>query len=749
MARIELRVIGTRTLSTSSSSAVARQTTDSQLCVSAEWNGDHAAFFELPSFDINAICPSTPDVSATQDDSDGIGYAGCRFDGNADNQVNRRPNLAVLPMYVPLVMRTPTTKGSSDTPFRNGGKECNRRKSYHDDCGVTHARDGPEDDCRDVEGGRSHCLRLTVGIDAALNSASMNPGGFEQGCSGWGGKVVTPPLAVPVPRLLQETETTFFEWDLLRNEWADILIPFSIHDRSALLTRNISTDNIKGRRRRCRSAMQDPTLRGQSRQTQKRRSRLKKPLEMAVVLQARSAGFNPKNPPFWLIRRDFAERTVRRIILAAAASVLQPRVEVTLLGLRGAVDSLLLVGASKKQDSPINNHQKEAPLPTKNEGNLDTSFEDIFCQAFWNDALVHQVRLCPVGPFHDSLSLPLVLHETACSPSNRKSTSNLNPMCNLTDKEVGHEMLLAHRAAVDDDANTDKGYAFDRKVDNTRLKDRSTAEYPTKLFYEEGNNNSCLPDNWVDLGGTGPSNFLVEMREKTKQRALHNGAFLSEEHDDSSNKKIFSPTGRGRKKESTGEERQPPTLAWVPTKGNLYDGQPIRFFLPNYLSNNAAGRRAKTSSHGDSDRVDDIGESSSSQGRGSRNDATAGECATQDNQNLGSLNTGKIHIRGDMRLLFWGVSAPVPGRSGWDVNETEGLRGGSDKKSMMATIDRRQRRMEEGRYRKLLGCARLVDDELLLQPAGQRVDLALRRNAGLDMSTAWAMTHTRGRLDTR
>ena len=42
--------------------------------------------------------------------------------------------------------------------------------------------------------------------------------------------------------------------------------------------------------------------------------------------------------------------------------------------------------------------------------------------------------------------------------------------------------------------------------------------------------------------------------------------------------------------------------------------------------------------------------------------------------------------------------------------------------------------------RKLLGCARLIDDELVLQPPGERVELALSESAGLDTPTEWAMS---------
>lgn len=350
--RIEVRVVGTRALTTSASTKIATlprsgrerhqtqrppssSTQKPSLHLSALWNGDHAASVKLSTCEGDSLEMHESPVSAAtlrRGGGDSVGGGGLGLSNSgALRRVPVTSRLVVLPLYVPWIMKG----GAKDIYSRRncanrrcrgveygrhcsgggGGLGCGCRGGSGNGFGRDYGH--PTD-----EGGRSHCFQVRVDIAPRASIPDQTfPRTFGNGCRGNNeGTVALPSSSPTAPRRL--TEVCFFERDLLRSEWTEILVP-------------VCTDDVERDMR--------------PREHQHGRPEAPPP-DVAVVLHVRSAGFTPKDPPLWLLRRDFAERAVQRIMSASAAALVQPRVELSVLGLSGAVDSLLSESANKEKE---------------------------------------------------------------------------------------------------------------------------------------------------------------------------------------------------------------------------------------------------------------------------------------------------------------------------------------------------------------------------------------------------------------
>ncbi|CAM9485772.1 unnamed protein product [Ectocarpus fasciculatus] len=770
--RIEIHVVGTRAVPTSNAATItscglssrqqrrqpgltasgAPRRHEPPLHLCAEWNGNHAASMRLSSYENGPMVGPEflvpdfhNDIGESFDDDD----FGRGSESSAQAGASAKSNLIVLPVYVPWIMKdTSTGNGSAfkhtHRPRRStGGSNVDRDRSYQDD-----------------EGGRSHCLRVTVGTKSEsgrerrkldmLGYGSQHDGvmgpttsAFSSGCTS--------------ASLRQQTEVCFFERDLLRDDWTEILIPV-FPDCPENNARNLVRRPTK--RKRCRRPPQ---------------------AKKVVVLRVRSAGFQPKPPPLWLVRRDFAERAVKRTISAAAAAVVQPRVELTLLGLCGAVESLLSERVDTQGEGGVEHAipRAESLRPSKDRGNTgDSSCGEILCEAFWNGALVHRLRLRRAVP---SSTPPIAENKAAGFPAfRREGTFSIG-----TDDQGNVKRSSSRSAAV---ATASKSRASDPNqdeivdpnvvgLDQPAGGSKPRGADPSTWFSDGGD--EPISNDWVNLGGgvlpsPRPSSALEESlshRQQKSFRASH-GNDLGEDED----RREDSPPSSGRLGGGGegGSAHALRSFAWIPVEGDAYTGRPFRFSLPACFVGNASG--SETGEHcpgvGDKPDREDGNEDCLEPDRDNANGASPNEIKHGD---------GGAKVRGDLRLVFWSISPSsstlaasssavdhvashvveravdkslndvssdaerstamvVKGRTPAKNNGRAGSGDGTAVIAAAAAVRRGRGRRRE-KTRRVLGWASLVDDELLLQPPGQRVELALSAKAGLDTPTAWSLTH--------
>lgn len=841
MARIELRIVGIRAIGSTATLSFpgrARQTSTPPAAkpridlptmrVSAEWNGDSAAVVDIPACDIDTtttVDRPMPGFPVAQESCFGGDTDGDSFmcgEGVARRKAER-PRLVVLPMHVPSVMKTNAgTKGldagqlaagpnAHQRANRSGdGQRGNRGRhgagvcsSHRVQTGGGKGGGGGGGRYSRADGGRSHCLRVTIGAKPASTFSGGRAdasGTFpersrenvpdfssERSTNGDGG----------------QTEAFFFERDLLRKEWTEILIPVSLSGHSRLSgCPNLWTHGKRdarpgGMERHTRLRRGLPSKHRQNGYHVEKAS----PPEVFVVLQTRSAGFHPDKPPLWLVRRDYAERAVRRIISAAAAGVVQPRVEVTLLGLRGAVDALLSPVTSEEEEENdgtavhhkrgssldiseedendrIAVHHKRGPslprkrelgwnhddhehnngrtaahpkrgsssLPTKCErGRMNhDSREEILCQAVWNGKVVHSIRLHRARPPHleSSRPTPIRRYEAALCPPTRttKVTPELGDaslrgnedgypgvsvpslaakLGNICDdshkiaKKVGY--LYQDRDKLKDDKPRDDKSKGDKSKDGT-----SNNQDPTSWF---SSGEQPLLDNWVSIGTSSSlTGGTLPGGSGSAPPKPHLGGDLLQQR---------PGTSATQYDKRNMVSRSPPV--WIPAEEDIHNGRSIRFFFPARLFDSARVATTKNKCHGDSllhgtkkGVCRNVADIETAEGDSDEREVRGNAGVTDD----GSDGEGGTMMRGDLRLVFWLISSSAPGKTaahsvggGW-TGKTGGSRRGA------AVVKR-----------KLLGCARLADDELVLQPSGERVELGLLGSAGLGTPTEWAMSH--------
>ena len=668
--------------------------------VSADWNGDFAAVVDLPACYIDdamdrpmSSFPAPQDTCFGKDTSDDL----VRLGRDAVRRKAEKPRLVVLPMHVPSVMTTTETKKSPDGCQR-AGTSLNHRENKNGQGADTYGNRRVKMDggYSGANGGRSHCLRVTIVANPASTCGRAESVAFVKN---------------PANGEDHKTEARFFERDLLRKEWTQMLVPIPLGDRSSLLDcPNLNHCEGSVRPGMCSSATNMWPQRRVPSKHQHGHHPETLP-EVFVVLQARSAGFHPNKPPLWLVRRDFAERAVRRILSAAAAAVMQPRVEITLLGLCGAVDSLTMPESSEdRYGDRIALHQKGSSLSRKEPG-LNDGQKEILCQAFWNGEIAHNVRLHHAHPRVGRSRLTAIQRDGAFCPSNRtmKLNSELRGASVGGNKDGYPGVSAPSLTAEAGGDNCDDEHITAKRIGaQTDDRDKSKDQDPTSWF-----SHGDLPhlDSWVNVGAPSPNETLPE--EGEGERAPKHpcqGVYNTGD--------VQRRPGTSAKQHETDKKRKnslPPPLVWTPAEGDTCSGRPMRLFFPACLftnKRNSGGRGGET-----------IGRNvtnhkitkCSSDGR-----EIQGDPVTDDNNGVDGT------VRGDLRLVFWLVS-PSPSRNGVHAVGVGRTRSSSDSRGAEVS-------------RKLLGCARLIDDELVLQPPGERVELALSESAGLDTPTEWAMS---------
>ncbi|CAM9115968.1 unnamed protein product [Ectocarpus sp. 13 AM-2016] len=762
--RIEIRVVGTRLVpapnaaeitSCGLSSRQHRQQpgfTDSgapchrdpPLHLCAEWNGNHAAFMKVSSCEDGpmmvdeVLFPNSENNIGESFDDDDFGTGS---ECSAQARASAKSNLIVLPVYVPWI-----TKGTSND---NDPEALSRTHRARRSAGGSNA--GGDGSYQDDEGGRSHCLRVTLGTEVEPDRERRKLDTLGHGSHQNSHATSSSSTGYTSASLLEQTEVYFFERDLLRDDWTEILLPV-----------------FPGcPEEKARDLVRRPT---------KQKRCLRHPqANKVVVLRVRSAGFQPKPPPLWLVRRDFAERAVKRIISAAAAAVVQPRVELTLVGLCGAVESLLSEHVDTQGEGGVEHAESLRPSHhRRNPG--DSSCGEILCEAFWNGALVHTLRLrravrsstplvaeskaarFPV--FHPEGTLPIGADDRGDFKRSSSHSAAMTTTSKSRSSDPNQEEVVDPNGAVLDQP---AGGSKPRGAD------------PSTWFSDGGD--ELLGNDWVSLGGgvlSSPRPSSAEEEEPSRKqqetfRTSHgNGLDKGHRGDSLSSSERL---GQGREGGSTHAVR---SLAWIPVEGDAYTGRPFRLSLPACFVENACGSETGDHSPGVGDKPD-------------REDGNDGWLEPdRDNAHGASLNEtehgdGGAKVRGDLRLVFWSISTSssteaasssavddvasrVVGRavddSPNDVSsdaeastamivkartnaknmDRAGSSGGTGVVAAAAAVRRGRGRRRE-KTRRVLGWASLVDNELLLQPPGQRVELALSAKAGLDAPTAWSLTH--------
>lgn len=531
--------------------------------------------------------------------------------------------------------------------------------------------------------------------------------------------------------LPRHTEVCFFERDLLRSEWTEVLVPV------------------------CTSGLQRNAPPGE----QHHRAEETVP-NLAVVLRVRSAGFAPKDPPLWLLRRDFAERAVARIMSAAAAALVQPRVEMTLLGLSGAVDSLLSERAGEEEPRFGDVMQKTARsvLPAALPGKeSNDGCDEVLCEAFWNGALTHKVRLhravASSPPAKGESTAVMIPYSSRRGQTSAVGTGGADgiPEGKPVQQTVGL-LSPSEPASAAASGESDKKQRVEGAVVSpagVRPAHPRGSGSPSTWFSDDrgGDGDDPLGSDWVTLsGGEFPSrNDPAERREASGEQQPAVAV-------------VPRTAGEARRKVSrqqlsgttdAGEEATRQPLVWVPAEGDVFGGRPFRFFFPACPLDDAAGGQAGDTYAGE---VDGQGENSG--GTGFEGEVT-GDSSSGDGD---AGNTRDNNIRGDLRLVFWAISSSSSSAAQERkspniecVGETDistammvkqkatGKDGRVPAAATAAAAPHRQR--GGGTGRKMLGWAALADDELLLQPRGHRIELALSAKSGLDAHTVWSMAH--------
>ena len=779
--------------------------------VSAEWNGDFAGSVDLPACDVStrqekrsrSSFPGAQESFFGEDADEGFMLGGASVGGKVE-----QPRLVLLPMHVPSVMKTNAeTRGRGDCQLTAGMSFHQRgnRGGQSQRGNTSDGHGGGMGDSRRVQtegdgsgsysgadGGRTHRLRLTIGAEPRSPSSGHAE---SHGTSPEKSRETSRELSPEKYNNFDggKTESVFFERDLLRKEWTEMFVPVSLQGHSRLSDcPNLLTHGQRGIRpgstERCVRLRRGS--RGNNRQNGYTVEKASSP-EVFVVLQARSAGFHPDKPPLWLVRRDFAERAVRRIVSAAAAAVVQPRVEITLLGLRGAVGALLTPEKSSEdnRDTIDVRHKEGSSLPGKRERKLmEHGHEDIndriaaqnktgsslltksdlglmnhdrgeiLCQLLWNGKIAHNIRLHRAHPPHLEPSGPTAIARdgAALCPSNRmkNSMSELGDSI-LEGKEDGCPRVFPPSFVTNSGETFDgkrkiAGRVGDLKQDgdmsqNEETKDDESEADKSKDWklkdYSPNNQDATswfahseqpLLDNWVSVATPSSSDETVRKGgERTTPPNPNIGGARN------TGDEVRQRPGRGANQpeiDGKGGKTSPSPLVWVPAEADVYDGRPIRLFFPACLFGDDANAATVTSSDGGSlvggekgGGFNTISGSKTTEGdRGDRN--VQGDAVTGDRG-----DGERTLLRGELRLVFWLESKTPDTNAGRAVGEkrTRSFGGG--------------RAGEGGVRRKLLGCARLVDDELVLQPLGERVELALLGSAGLGMPAEWAASHTLSR----
>lgn len=662
------------------------------IVVTIEWNSDRAGVVAIPSAQGLDQTPDAANQASWHTIFRPLPYRGSIVDGSPDDGTGAFGSsygghgLVMLPLYVPSVMKTPENRADIRT--------------YSDNLSVLDKTDancschrGNDED----GGGRSHCLRVTIAADVGRAVPDCRS---EQQCSDGSSQTTT--------HIREFAEATYFERDLVRERWTEIIAPFTCS--FAKNDADLKLGNLSRRERRKRRYRRQKGLTESA------------PSSFGVVMWARSAGLNPETfrPPLWLRRRDFAERAVGRIIAAATAAVAQPRVEVTLLGLRGAIDSLLsrpiqpedfpieradkiwsssaAMISSPRRPSPRHLSSAEATsIRTGGDGvRLEQSNEEILCETFWNGNLVHNLRLtrCNACPFPELPSPPTTGSLTESQfPATRA-------VRNADETKFGHDD--GNSGAVDLRSSIDiqSGYGVtgrgaDEDVNNpftskNRLGTSSESNSDPRTQFSssdpgDGMSASRIRENvadWVNPGGVSwqvdsrrdNGHISRDVAEPSPAPPPSAGAANAADRPRKGGEELFP--GLLRSKENT-RHGKPTLLAWEPAKGETYGRRPFSFFLPACCSDGGVEHNS--------------------------------ECGSSD---AGSRD-GVVEspVKGVLRMVFWDTH-------------------GQDK-----AVGTRSRNME----RTLIGCACLADDELLLKPPGDSVELSLFGSAGLDRSDRWAM----------
>ncbi len=555
--------------------------------------------------------------------------------------------------------------------------------------------------------GRSHRLQVVVSAKPPERFGHVRHGNSKGGRTSRSSH----PAALQSESVTKLTEVCLFERDLLRSEWTEVLVP-------------VCTNTPLGSR-----ASRESRTPPWENQEQRRRGN-DRPPDHTVVLQVRSAGFHPPAPPIWVVRRDFAERAVKRILAAAAAAIVQPRVEMNLLGLRGAVDSLLLKRASTDKGDVENAATQAAGSSlAKSEGEkIDKSCDEIQCEAFWNGTLVYKAQLCRAAP-----SLPPAVDE-------RKEGM---PRCSRRGEtlaiQAGTCSGLSKEAELfsPNDRKAGKHECVVGKVDElTRAElDHPRDSDPSTWFSgggvggggDIGDKNDPLERDWMtlDCGLTDTVDPRCLPNTKQDETAPNDG--------EAGRKGTGKVSGIAAEiAERKNEQRSARSLAWVPAEGDMYSSRPFRFFLPACLIDNAAGGQTYDARCGSVGSLGDVDVDSESTDR---------SCSID-----GGDIMGADRVQGDLRLVFWATTSSAAQSTTTNnrqrpYGDTDADCSNSDHGRAVAGVAARQGRRKEENDRRLLGWASLVDDELLLQPRGQRIELALSAKTGMDFSTAWSMAH--------
>lgn len=693
VARIELRVVGARALvAAASSSPVSRgQTSRPQqippLSVNIEWNGEHAGVVELLHLEDRAIESSEETVLDAWDD--GFNHASS---GNIRNGVIGRgermanknlPREFMLSMDVPSIMAATPTSGSHsigpwDTGFEAIEDDAEKGRRRWDEYGLG------------MVGGRSHCLRVNVGkYESEIPRDSLALRGESEDSEG----PSSSPLQDPLARIRPHAKASLYEHDLIRDDWTELLIPIS---------------------------------------TTRRSDQVSAAPETAVVLQARSAGFHPKVPPMWLVYRDFTETIVRRIVTAASAAVTQPRVEVTVVGLHGDVESLLLpenlcgefddrVGVSPQ------GHLLPAVVGTGRK--RGDSHEEVICQAFWNGILTNELRLCRLNTCPPK-NVQVFAAEATHSLPRRKTTSQSEFQADGhhdTTPDRRHTRIPSLLTEGSDLAGRDERVIIDSDLAKRDRQVRDDRDPATWFFDGQESSKPCFHDGRVVKLGDAlsyPRQSLpvYEDRRQIEQDHIVISADLK------------GIENRARVPLTTVSEADsrckisPPAFAWIPVETERYAKRPFRFFLPACLSENNGI-------------VQNSGEVCRHHGEGDGRHYCGDENDTERGEQTPSTLTGKLS------LVFWAVSPVIADCNSECIGAKKQL-GWKFKGRQSGVMEQGHRPLKAPREQgcHLIGCVQLLNDELVLQPPGKPVELPLLGDAGLNTSTAQRVVHEHKRF---
>lgn len=682
VARIELRVVGTRALpAAASSSPISRgQTIRPQqipaLPVTIEWNGEHAGVVELLQLEDKAMEPSEETVLDARDN--GVNHASSENIGNGvigrELPNKNLPRKFMLPMDVPSIMASTPTSGSHSIGPRDVVDNAKKRRQRWGGYGLG------------MIGGRSHCLRVNVGkYEPEIPRNSLSLRGENEHSEG----ASSSPLQDPLARIRPRAQAIFYEHDLIRDDWTELLVPISASSSSDQVTAAPET---------------------------------------AVVLQARSAGFHPKVPPMCLVYRDFAERIVRRIITVASAAVAQPRVEVTVVGLLGDADSILLVenvcGDLKDRVgvSP-QGHLLPAVVGTGRE--RGDGPEEVICQAFWNGTLANELRLCRLNTCPSKDLHAFAAEGTHALPPRKTTSQSETPADDQHDTiaERRHTRIPSLLTKGNDLAGRDERVIIDIDLAKSDRQVGDDGDSATWFFDGQESTKPCFHNGRVKLGDalSSPCQSLpVDKDGGQIEQGLTTISIGLNGIDNRTRLPLTTVTEADSRRKIA-----PPTFTWIPVETERYAQRPFRFFLPVCRSENAGIVQ-------DSEKVcRHHGEGDGGHYCGDENNAERGEQAPPT-------------LAGKLSLVFWAVSPATAdcntefigaeNQLGWKF---KGVQSGQCNQPLMAP-------REQGCH--LIGYVQVANDELVLQPPGKPVELPLLGDAGLNTSTAQAVVHEHKRF---